>query len=154
MNIKSNIERLRKLMKQNGIDAYIISDVDPHQSEYVAEYFKMTQEETKDYIRELHQDPALINHLVIRENSKLVGHSYALPNYLKPWIIATFYLAASTKDYLTQLLAKTISDCIERANCKYLLIDVIGDLHKFHPLYTKLGFENMASWAISAKLIK
>lgn len=41
MNIKSNIERLRKLMKQNGIDAYIISDVDPHQSEYVAEYFKM-----------------------------------------------------------------------------------------------------------------
>lgn len=41
MNIKTNIERLRKLMKQNGIDAYIISDVDPHQSEYVAEYFKM-----------------------------------------------------------------------------------------------------------------
>lgn len=41
MNIVENIEKLRELMKQNEIDAYIISDVDPHQSEYVAEYFKM-----------------------------------------------------------------------------------------------------------------
>lgn len=40
MNIKENIKKLQDLMKQNDIDAYIISDVDPHQSEYVAEHFK------------------------------------------------------------------------------------------------------------------
>lgn len=40
MNIKERVEALRSLMKQNGMDAYIIPSSDPHQSEYVAEHWK------------------------------------------------------------------------------------------------------------------
>ena len=40
MNIKEKIERLRKTMEKHGLDAYIISSSDFHESEYVGEYFK------------------------------------------------------------------------------------------------------------------
>lgn len=40
MKVVERIEKLRGLMKEKGIDAYIISDVDPHQSEYVSEHWK------------------------------------------------------------------------------------------------------------------
>ena len=40
MDVKARIEKLRELMSENGIDAYIVSNSDPHQSEYVAEYWK------------------------------------------------------------------------------------------------------------------
>lgn len=40
MTIKNRVENLRKLMKENNIDAYIIPSFDANQSEYVAEYWK------------------------------------------------------------------------------------------------------------------
>lgn len=40
MNAAEKIELLRKLMKDKGIDAYIIPSSDPHQSEYVPEHWK------------------------------------------------------------------------------------------------------------------
>lgn len=40
MTIKERLEQLRKLMKQSGVDAYIIPSADPHQSEYVAPRWK------------------------------------------------------------------------------------------------------------------
>lgn len=40
MNITTRIQELRRLMAENNIDAYIISNSDPHQSEYMAEYWK------------------------------------------------------------------------------------------------------------------
>ena len=39
INIRERIEQLRKCMKEKGIEAYIIPSSDPHQSEYVAEYY-------------------------------------------------------------------------------------------------------------------
>ncbi|HNW83768.1 MAG TPA: aminopeptidase P family N-terminal domain-containing protein, partial [bacterium] len=41
MTVKERLEQLRKLMKQSGIDAYIIPSADPHQSEYVAPRWKV-----------------------------------------------------------------------------------------------------------------
>lgn len=41
MNIKLRIEKLRKLMAESQIDAYIITNSDPHQSEYMAEHWKV-----------------------------------------------------------------------------------------------------------------
>lgn len=41
--IKTRIEKLRELMKQKNIYAYIIPSADYHQSEYVGEYFKSRQ---------------------------------------------------------------------------------------------------------------
>ena len=43
MQIKDRIEALRKLMKENKMDAYIIPSFDAHQSEYVAEHWKCRQ---------------------------------------------------------------------------------------------------------------
>lgn len=43
MDIKKRIKGLRNLMKERGIDAYIIPSSDSHQSEYVAEHFKSRQ---------------------------------------------------------------------------------------------------------------
>lgn len=43
MQIKGRVEKLRKLMKENNIDAYMIPSFDAHQSEYVAEYWKSRQ---------------------------------------------------------------------------------------------------------------
>lgn len=43
MTIKERVQNLRKLMKEKGIDAYIIPSADAHQSEYVAEHFKCRQ---------------------------------------------------------------------------------------------------------------
>lgn len=40
MNVRERVEALRKLMKNNGMDAYIIPSSDPHQSEYVADHWK------------------------------------------------------------------------------------------------------------------
>ncbi|AWK52361.1 peptidase M24 [Clostridium beijerinckii] len=40
MKIKDKVEALRKLMKENKMDAYIIPSFDAHQSEYVADYWK------------------------------------------------------------------------------------------------------------------
>lgn len=38
--INERISKLRKLMKLNGISAYIVPTSDPHQSEYLADYYK------------------------------------------------------------------------------------------------------------------
>ena len=38
--IAQRLDALRKLMKENGIDAYVIPSADAHQSEYVASYWK------------------------------------------------------------------------------------------------------------------
>ena len=43
MKVKEKIEALRKLMKENKIDAYIVPSFDAHQSEYVAEHWKSRQ---------------------------------------------------------------------------------------------------------------
>ena len=43
MDVKKRIEKLRGLMKENKIDAYIIPSFDAHQSEYVAEHWKGRQ---------------------------------------------------------------------------------------------------------------
>lgn len=41
MSINERIDRLRKLMKDNGICAYIETDSDPHMSEYAANHWKV-----------------------------------------------------------------------------------------------------------------
>lgn len=43
MDVKKRIEKLRNLMKENKIDAYIIPSFDAHQSEYVADHWKSRQ---------------------------------------------------------------------------------------------------------------
>ncbi|WP_113920844.1 aminopeptidase P family protein [Alkalibaculum bacchi] len=43
MKVKDWIETLRRSMKENSIDAYIVPSYDAHQSEYVADYFKARQ---------------------------------------------------------------------------------------------------------------
>src|SRR6476620_3904444 len=43
MNIRDRVEKLRKLMKENQMDAYIMPSFDAHQSEYVAEHWKCRQ---------------------------------------------------------------------------------------------------------------
>lgn len=40
MKINEKLSKLRKLMKEKGITAYIVNTADPHQSEYVAESYK------------------------------------------------------------------------------------------------------------------
>jgi Xaa-Pro aminopeptidase len=39
-SVKSRISKLRELMNQNGMDAYVVPSADNHQSEYVGEFFK------------------------------------------------------------------------------------------------------------------
>jgi Xaa-Pro aminopeptidase len=39
MNVKERVEQLRNLMRERGIEAYIVPSSDPHQSEYVAEHY-------------------------------------------------------------------------------------------------------------------
>lgn len=43
MQIKDRVYKLRELMKENTIDAYMIPSFDAHQSEYVAEHWKSRQ---------------------------------------------------------------------------------------------------------------
>ncbi len=38
--VASRVERLRALMKENQVDAYVVPSADPHQSEYVADHWK------------------------------------------------------------------------------------------------------------------
>lgn len=40
MKINERVRKLRELMKAQGITAYIVNTADPHQSEYVADYYK------------------------------------------------------------------------------------------------------------------
>ena len=41
MNAKEKLAALRAQMQEQGLDAYIILNTDPHQSEYIAEYFRV-----------------------------------------------------------------------------------------------------------------
>ncbi len=41
--IKTRLESLRKIMKENGVSAYYINTADFHNSEYVSEYFKVRE---------------------------------------------------------------------------------------------------------------
>jgi Xaa-Pro aminopeptidase len=43
MDIRERVEKLRQLMKEKGMDAYIIPSSDAHKSEYVAEHWKCRQ---------------------------------------------------------------------------------------------------------------
>ena len=43
MLIEEKLALLRTEMKKNGIDAYIIPSSDPHQSEYVADHWKVRE---------------------------------------------------------------------------------------------------------------
>ncbi len=43
MKTRDKVERIRNLMLEEGIDAYIINDSDPHMSEYLPEHFKFRQ---------------------------------------------------------------------------------------------------------------
>lgn len=40
MEVKERINRLRELMQKMGITAYVVPTSDPHQSEYIADYYK------------------------------------------------------------------------------------------------------------------
>lgn len=40
MDINTRIEKLRSLMRDRKIDAYVIPTSDPHQSEYISDYYK------------------------------------------------------------------------------------------------------------------
>ncbi|HSH35125.1 aminopeptidase P family N-terminal domain-containing protein, partial [Schnuerera sp.] len=40
MKVNEKIKNLRNLMKKKGVNAYIIPTSDPHQSEYLADYYK------------------------------------------------------------------------------------------------------------------
>ena len=39
---KQRVLELRRLMKENNIDAYLILSADPHLSEYLPEYYKQS----------------------------------------------------------------------------------------------------------------
>lgn len=43
MDVKERVEKLRRLMEQNNMDAYIIPSFDAHHSEYVADYYRCRQ---------------------------------------------------------------------------------------------------------------
>lgn len=43
MNIRERIEKLRRVMAENGIDIYIVPTADYHQSEYVGDHFKVRE---------------------------------------------------------------------------------------------------------------
>ena len=45
MNLYDRVDKLRELMEERSIDAYIIPTSDPHMSEYLADYYK-----TREYI--------------------------------------------------------------------------------------------------------
>ena len=40
MKVSERVDSLRRLMEENGIDAYVVPTADYHQSEYVGEHFK------------------------------------------------------------------------------------------------------------------
>lgn len=40
MKVTERLEKLRKIMKDKGIDYYIIPSEDAHQSEYVCEHYR------------------------------------------------------------------------------------------------------------------
>lgn len=116
----------------------------------ISSYFKMPLEEAKSFIIEINSEQELVNHLVIKKNSKIEGYSYALPNHLKRETIATYYLEASKDDFLKQLLERTINDCIiKKAKC--FLVDVIGDLQEYLEIFEKLKFKKEATWGIYVK---
>ncbi|MBN1329922.1 MAG: hypothetical protein JXA54_10650 [Candidatus Heimdallarchaeota archaeon] len=119
-------------------------------SKRIASYFKMSLEEAKNFLSEINDEQELINHLIIKRNSKIEGYSYALPNSLKRETIATYYLEASNDEYLKQLLVRTIEDCITK-KAKYFLVDVIGDLQEYLGAFEKLNFKKEATWGIYVK---
>lgn len=64
MDINTRIEKLRSLMRDRKIDAYIVPTSDPHQSEYISDYYK-----TREFISGF--DGSAGTALITLDNAKL-----------------------------------------------------------------------------------
>ncbi|MFQ5979125.1 MAG: hypothetical protein ACE5OZ_13445 [Candidatus Heimdallarchaeota archaeon] len=94
----------------------------------------------------------LVSHLVIRKENELVGYCYAMPNDINKDIMATYYIEATTEDYLKQLLAQTISDGIDRRH-DYFLIDLLKEVLRYEKTVLSLGFRNTATFGVCSKTL-
>ncbi len=113
----------------------------------VSFWFKMPKERAKKWILEVDTREDMVSHLVIRKEDELAGYCFAIPHGERKDIIATYYIAAATDDYFTQLITQTVNNAITK-NHKYFLVDLMHNLLVFEPVVVALGFEDVATWAI------
>jgi len=122
-------------------------------SKQISSFLNMLPSEAEKFVLEMEKNIDLVSHLVISKEDTIEAYCYALPNYLKEEMIATFYIDATSEEYLTELLVKTIERSIEKKG-KKLLIDVIGVLLKYEETFVKLGFTKEATWGIYTKRLE
>ncbi len=119
-------------------------------SNWVADFFIVSKEQAEKYILEICSKEDLVNHLVIREDNKLAGYSYAGPNSIDEKIIATFYIDAVNDNYFDQLILQTINASIER-NADFFLIDLVYGVLKYEETVKSLGLTKVATWGVFEK---
>lgn len=122
-------------------------------SKKISSFFFMPPSEARKFVTGFNNNEHLVSHLVITTEGELEGYCYALPNYIKEKTIATFYLDATRKEFLEELLTKTIELSIAK-NGDILLIDVIGDLLQFEDTFVDLGFDKEATWGYFIKRLE
>jgi hypothetical protein len=144
---------------RNGIPNYTIKDVQPFDQKRdlseclveVANFFKIPKSMAKDWILKVNSQEDLISHLIIRNDNKIAGYCYAYPNEYNKDIAATSYINAINEDYVKQLIAKTIHNCIQMKH-KFFLIDLLNDLLGYEDAVKSLGFKLAATFGIYEKI--
>ncbi|MHA2204012.1 MAG: hypothetical protein ACW991_10025, partial [Candidatus Hodarchaeales archaeon] len=116
-------------------------------AENVASFFNMPIKSAKKWILEVDGREDLVSHLVIRDNDGLAGYCFAFPNPLNQEVVATYYIEASTEEYLKQLLVQTIENCIAK-KYRFFLIDLLKDLLRYENTVIALGLKEAAVFGI------
>ncbi|NLY47231.1 MAG: aminopeptidase P family protein [Tissierella sp.] len=155
MNINERVKKLRELMKLNGITAYIIPTSDPHQSEYVAEYYKgrswisgFTGSAGIVVVTQTHANLWADGRYFIQAENQLKGSEYNLfkmgnpgvPTYTQ-WLKDNLK-AGETIGYDGKVFSQTMAEKLEKEfkdsnidfNDKY---DLVGEIWEDRPSLSK-----------------
>ena len=143
-----------------NIPFYSIKDVQPFQkerdlrecTEAVANFFKMPEKKARNWIMEVDSHDDLVSHLVIREDERVAGYCFTLPNTLNRDVTATFYIEATKEDFFKQLIVQTMHDCKMKMH-KYFLVDLLKDLLRYEDAVVSLGLKNASTFGIYEKMM-
>lgn len=96
---------------------------------------------------------ALITHLGVRKQGRLVASCLTAPNTLRPSTVANYYIYAPDEEYLKALLTGAVRKCIELGGVQTLIADLVNEHRRFEPVYRELGFRKAAEWARCEKTL-
>jgi hypothetical protein len=131
-------------------------EVDPEKdleecAQIAARWYKRPPEWCRALLAEWHA-AGIITHMGVREGKRWIAACLAAPNTVRPSTAALYYIYAPDEHSLEPMLAKAISQCVDRG-IHNVIADLVNEHRQYEPVYQKLGFKKVAEWARCEKAL-